>query len=190
MRKKRGPVCRACKHRERAAIELAISRGVTLAALERRYGVSVAILYRHRDLHMPPQLKARLLAGPSIEGVDLDKLRETESQSLLANLIALRQRLFGALDVAEEYQDNYSLVRIASQLHANFEIVAKLLGDLHTGTVINNVLVMPQYVEMRVELVKALAPFPEARQAVAAVLHTIEHKAADAIKAEDRSLAR
>lgn len=190
MRKKPGPTCRVCRSRERAPIELAIARGVTLAALSRRYGVSVDILYRHRNLHMPPQLKARLLAGPSIEGVDLDKLRETESQSLLANLISLRQRLFASLDVAEEHQDGYTLVRIASQLHSNFEIVAKLLGDLHTGTVINNFLIQPQYVEMRVELVKALAPFPEARQAVAAVLHTIEHKAADAIKNQDRSLAQ
>ena len=38
---------------------------------------------------MPPQLRAKLIAGPSIEGVDLDKLRERESQSLLMNLIGL-----------------------------------------------------------------------------------------------------
>jgi S-ribosylhomocysteine lyase LuxS involved in autoinducer biosynthesis len=48
---------------------------------------------------------------------------------------------------------------------------------------------MPAYVEMRVELVRALAPFPEARHAVAAVLHTIEHKAADTVRAETRELA-
>jgi hypothetical protein len=66
-----------------------------------------------------------------------------------------------------------------------------LVGSLTTGsTTINNILIMPAYVEMRVELVKALQPYPEARQAVAAVLHTIEHKAADAIQADSRELAR
>jgi hypothetical protein len=83
------------------------------------------------------------------------------------------------------------IARIAAQLHHNLEITGKLLGDLGVGsTTINNVLVLPAYVEMRVELVRALAPFPEARQAVAAVLHAIEHKSADAVRAETRELAR
>jgi 5-methylcytosine-specific restriction protein A len=47
----------------------------------------------------------------------------------------------------------------------------------------------PAYIELRVGLVAALAPFPEARQAVAAVLHTIEGKAADAVRSETRELA-
>jgi hypothetical protein len=42
---------------------------------------------------------------------------------------------------------------------------------------------------MRIELVNALRPFPAAAQAVAAVLHQIESKAADAIKADTRELA-
>ena len=54
---------------------------------------------------MPPQLRATLLAGPSIEGIDLDKLRDNETQSLLPNLIALRGRLFASLDAAEEAGD-------------------------------------------------------------------------------------
>jgi hypothetical protein len=45
---------------------------------------------------------------------------------------------------------------------------AKLLGDLSSGgTTITNVTILPAYVEMRVELVRALAPYPDARQAVA-----------------------
>ena len=60
--------------------------------------------------------------------------------------------------------------RVASQLHRNFELVGKLLGDLSTGGTTVNVLLQPTYITMRVELVKALAPFPEARTAVALVL--------------------
>ena len=191
MRRKPGPLCTICKHREAAAINVALARGVSMGAVARRYGVGSDALYRHRKAHMPPQLKAALIAGPSIEGIDLDKLRETESQSLLANLIALRNRLFAALDAAEENGDGFMVTRVASQLHHNLETTGKLLGDLGIGsTTINNVLVMPAYVEMRVELVKALAPYPEARQAVAAVLHTLEHKAAGAIAADKRELAR
>jgi hypothetical protein len=140
---------------------------------------------------LPPQLRAKLLAGPSIEGVDLDKLRENESQSLLANLIAIRRRLFAAIDTAEECGDGNMISRVAGQLHRNLEITGSLLGDLGTGstTINNNVLVMPAYVEMRVELVRALQPFPEARQAVAQVLHSLESKSAEAVKADTRELA-
>jgi hypothetical protein len=187
---KRGPQCTVCRHREHAAIDLGLARGVSLGALARRYGVGPDSLYRHRLNHLPPQLRAKLLAGPDIEGVDLDRLREVESQSLLMNLVSLRNRLFASLDVAEEAGDGNMLARISGQLHHNMEIVGKLLGDLSTGTTINNVLIQPQYIELRIGLVAALAPFPEARQAVAQVLHTIEHKAADAIAADTRTLAR
>ena len=183
-------LCRTCRHREKAAIDLALARGVAVKAISRRYGVSEQSLYRHSRDHMPPQLRAKLIAGPSIAGVDLDKLRETESQSLLMNLIALRNRLFASLDVAEEFGDNPMVARIAGQLHTNLQITGSLLGDLGVGsTSITNILVQPAYVEMRVQLVRALAPFPDARRAVAAVLNTIEGKAAADIAADTRELA-
>jgi hypothetical protein len=123
--------------------------------------------------------------------LDLDKLKESESQSLLSNLIAIRRRLFAALDTAEEFMDGGMITRTTSQLHANLEITARLLGDLGTGsTNITNVLILPAYVEMRIALVNALEPYPEAKLAVAQALHTIESKAADAIAADKRELAQ
>jgi hypothetical protein len=41
------------------------------------------------------------------------------------------------------------------------------------------VLVQPEYLELRSALVRALQPYPDARAAVAAVLHQIEGKAAE-----------
>jgi hypothetical protein len=158
-------------------------------ALSTRYKLHSDALYRHRAHHLPPQLRASLIAGPDLD-IDLDRLRETESQSLLANLVALRGRLFQILDVAEEGGDGNMLSRIANALHNNLEITGKLLGSLSSGhTSVTNVLIQPQYVTMRVELVRALAPYPEARIAVAAVLHTIEGKAAADITANPREFA-
>jgi hypothetical protein len=182
--------CNCCRHRELAGINLALARGVSVRALARRYQVTRDSLYRHQKNHLPPQLRASLIAGPDLS-IDLDKLRETESQSLLANLVNLRGRLFSSLDVAEECRDGNMLARVAGQLHNNLELTGKLLGDLHHGgsTTINNVLVLPAYVEMRVELVNALRPFPEAARAVAAVLHQVESKAAADIAADTREFA-
>jgi hypothetical protein len=183
---KRGPACTVCSHRERAQIDTALARGVAAPAIARRFKLGTDSIYRHSWKHLPPQLRATLLAGPDLEGIDLDKLKETESQSLLANLVALRHRLFAALDCAEEYQDAGMLTRVASQLHQNLELTGKLLGDLGVGSTTNvNVLVMPAYIELRVALVQALSAFPEARAAVAQAVHQLENKAAADIKPKD-----
>ena len=180
--------CTVCRHRERAGVDLALARGVSVRALAKRYHLGSDSLYRHSRNHLPAQLRAKLIAGPDLS-IDLDRLRETESQSLIVNLVSLRHRLFAALDVAEEGGDGNMISRLSGQLHKNLEITGRLLGDLGSTT-INNVLVMPAYVEMRIELVRALAPFPDARREVAAVLHTIEHKAAEAVRADaERGLA-
>lgn len=176
---KRGPECSVCRHRERAAIDLALARNVPFSVLARRYKLGSDSLRRHAKNHMPPQLRAQLLAGPEMP-MDIDRLRETESQSLLSNIVALRHRLFAMMDAAEEVMDTAAAQRVAGQLHRNFELTGKLLGDLNTGTTINNnVLVSPVYIEMRTELVKALRGFPDARQAVALVLQGLETRFAD-----------
>ena len=183
---KRGPRCSVCSHRELAQIDTALARGVAAPAIARRFKLGPDAVYRYSKNHLPPQLRASLLAGPDLEGIDLDKLKETESQSLLGNLVALRHRLFAALDCAEEYNDAGMLTRVSSQLHANFELCAKLLGDLAVGsTNVTNILIAPQYISLRVELVRALAPFPEARAAVASALHELESKAAESIKPKE-----
>jgi hypothetical protein len=186
---KHGRQCNCCRHRELAGINLALARGVSVRALASRYRVTRDSLYRHQKNHLPPQLRASLIAGPDLD-IDLDKLRETESQSLLVNIISVRGRLFSALDVGEEAGDVNLVARVSNALHSNFELTGKLLGDLSSGhSSVTNILIQPQYVTMRIELVNALRPYPEAARAVASVLHTIESKAADAIKADTRELA-
>lgn len=186
---KRGRECTICGHREHAAIDLALARGVSQRAVAKRYRVGIDAVGRHARAHLPPQLRAQLIAGPEIEGLDLDRLRETESQSLLCHLVALRNRLFASLDTAEECGDGSMIARVASQLHHNLEITGKLLGDLGTGTTINNVLILPQYIELRMAIVRALDAFPEARIAVASALRQIEAKAAESVLQADRTLA-
>jgi len=181
VRRRRSVRCNVCRHKDLAGIDLALARGIAVQALAKRYEVSTDSLYRHAKAHLPPQLRAQLIsAAPDLGSVDLDKLRETESQSLLSHLVAIRGRLFGSLDFSEEHGDSNMVARITSQLHQNLELTGKLLGTLGTGhTTINNSLIVTSeaYVQMRVAMLRALRPFPEAAQAVAQVLHTIEHEA-------------
>ncbi|MGX9431772.1 hypothetical protein [Bradyrhizobium sp. LeoA1S1] len=182
--------CRVCQHREHAAIDLALAHGVSVRALGQRYGLSKDSVYNHAKAHLPAQLRAKLLTGAELP-IDPGQLREKEGQSLLAHLVGLRGRLFNSLGVAEDAGDGVMLSRIAGQLHQNLELTGKLVGSLSTGsTSVTNVLVMPQYVDLRVSLVNALRPFPEAARAVAGVLHRLESKAAADIEATPLELAQ
>lgn len=178
---KRGPACGVCGHSDRAIIDLALARNVSPVALGRKHGLGPDALYRHKKSHLPPQLRAALLAGPDIAAEDLENLRTVESEGLLAHLVALRNRLFAAYDVAEEAGDANMAARVASQLHKNFELVARLVGELASGSTTVNVLLQPVYLELRVGLMQALGPHPEARVAVADVLRQLEGKAAATI---------
>ena len=182
--------CRVCKHRERAQIDLALARHVSVTALAKRYSLGPQSLWRHSANHLTAPLRAKLLAGPDLD-IDLDKLRETEGQSWLAGLVTIRNRLFAALDVAEEHGDCNMVARVVGRLHENLELVGRYLGDLgaNSTTTINNILIAPAYIQMRLELVRALAPYPEAKVAVAEVLHSIEHKAAEEVGGNRRELA-
>jgi hypothetical protein len=98
--------------------------------------------------------------------------------------------LFAALDIATEAGDGNMVSRLAGAIHKNLQLVGNFLGQIggHSTTSITNVVVLPEYCQLRIDLVRALQPWPEARQAVAAVLHAVEEKAAKQI--EDKGQRR
>jgi hypothetical protein len=183
---RKGPMCSICQHAEVAPMTTAMIRGVSVPALARRYQVSVDSLRRHKANHVSAAERAAILAGPELAGVDVAQLRKVEEQSSLANLVAIRHRLWSALSFAEENGDVNQIARITAQLHKNVELSSMMVGALHTGgtTINNHVLISTEYISLRVSLVKALQAFPDAAQAVAGVLHALESKAADNIAAE------
>jgi len=59
-------------------------------------------------------------------------------------------------------------------------LTAKLTGELvpHTGVSITNVLLSPDFMRLRAELLRVLARYPEAREEVAAVFRRVGLQAA------------
>jgi hypothetical protein len=121
---------------------------------------------------IPPQLKSKGYTYLLKVGSNLELLRLEESDNLLKNLAMQR--------VAIEIQDLTSISYLSGQVHKNLELVGRYLGEFAKHTVQTNIsiLVQPEYLRLRSALLQALWPFPEARQAVAAVLHSIEATAA------------
>jgi hypothetical protein len=154
-------------------------------ALAERFGYSPDSVERHSKAHLLPQMRAAILAGQHPSEVDLDALRTSESEGLLANVLAQRARLHSIGELALELQDVRAAVSVEAAVTANLSLTAKLLGQL--TTVIDHrhtrLLLSPDYLRLRSVLVDVLRAHPVAAREVAAALHTLESEAASDIQA-------
>jgi len=150
--------CTVCANPQRAAIDAALVAGEAFRHIASRHGVSTGALQRHRAEHIPAALSKAAEAEETAHALDVVKqLRYING----AALTVLRDaRTAGDGDLTLKAVD-----RVLKQI----SLQAKLLGDLDDRPQIN-VLVSPEWVALRGQLVAALLPFPEARVAVAAVL--------------------
>jgi hypothetical protein len=109
-------------------------------------------------------------------GFDLEKLKTQESEGLLQSLAQQRARLLISQDAELESGNAQTVATLANAIHRNLELVGRYLGELqqhHVHTTIS-ILVSAEYLELRNALLRALAPFPEARRCVAETLHRLE----------------
>lgn len=172
----RGPACRVCEHPDRASLELGIANKVPIRVLGKRYGISQDSVWRHGQRHMSAELHGQLMTRGRMTPQDLENLRVTESEGVLQHLVAVRGRLYGLMDVAEQQGDYRAAATIGSQIVKNMEVTARLLGDIRTGTVnvTANLLVADEYHGLRTAIMRALRSHPEARADVAAALKQLE----------------
>ena len=186
--------CMVCDSEHRARIELALSKRVSYDRLAKKFGLSRDAIGRHRRNHLPPTLLASLQAYGKPTAVDLDELKQSESEGLLQTVAAQRGKLWQTLEICEEMEDWPAATRVHAQLTASLNLLAKILGEIDTGsrTTINQLVVSPEYLTLRSALVQALSPYPDARRAVSEVLRGLEgerpHITGIAANAEPRSL--
>lgn len=172
----KGSLCKVCEHPDRASIELGLANKVPIRVLGKRYGLSQDSVWRHGRNHMSPELHSQLMTRGRMTPADLENLRITESEGVLQHLVAVRGRLYGLMDSAEQQDDYRGAAAIGNQISKNLETTAKLLGDIRTGTVnvTNNVLLLPEFHALRTTIMRALREHPEARASVAAALRAME----------------
>jgi hypothetical protein len=165
---------------DRPRLEYDLARGVPPRTVAKKYRVNVHACYRLLK-RLPPQLRAAHMGARLKAGADLEKLRLDESSGLLQNLATQRARLLLCQDSALEVGDVAKVGYIAGVIHRNLELVGKYLGEFaqHQIRTTVSVLIQPEYLEFRASLMRALAPYPEARRAVAVALHSIEANSAD-----------
>jgi len=122
--------CGACAHPKRELIDFGLITMTPKQVLAQRFDLSVDCLSRHAKHHLPPQIRAALMTQLAPSDIDLEALQRSESESLLASLIAQRARLSTMAQAALEHDLPNVAVRCENAVLANLELVSRLLGQL------------------------------------------------------------
>jgi hypothetical protein len=177
---KRGTPCTVCTHKDRPLIEFGLVAGTSLRVLGQRFDVSWHAVGRHGRAHLNAVQRAAILRAQRPEAIDLDQLRQTESEGLLGAVAGQRARLLQQSDLAMTGGDVRAAVAVEAAITGNLALTAKLLGQLVQRHDVrhSSILLTPDYLTMRAALMAALRPFPDAARTVGAALHAIEADAA------------
>jgi hypothetical protein len=154
--------CTICTHPERDVIEQALITGQPFRYIAARYGTSATALFRHKQDHLP----VALVSAQEAEAV-------AHGDSLLEQVRALQTKALTILARAEAAGQLTVALQAVREARGCLALLAQLLGELHQGPTVN-VLLAPEWQCLRATIIAALAPFPEARQAVT---HTLQRVA-------------
>ena len=137
---------------------MALVAGEPYRSVANRYeSLSQAAVQRHSENHLP----ATLAQAKDAEMV-------AHADDLLEQVRDLQVRTFAILEAAEaseQHRTALSAIREARGNLDNLELLAKLLGELDDRPTVN-VLISPEWLELRTVIVGALEPYTDARGAV------------------------
>src|SRR5918999_6011080 len=155
--------CTVCEHPEREAIDRALVGDASNRSVASLYDVSEAAVRRHKANHLPAKL---VMAERAAEVAQAD--------DLLGQMQDLQQRTLAILEAAESAKQHRTALSAIREARSNLELLAKLIGELDDRPQIN-VLVSPEWLELRAVIVGALEPHSEARGAVLAAIEGISN---------------
>jgi transposase-like protein len=179
--------CSICDHQRRAAIDRAlVTNDVGYRSVAQRFGISAPALFRHRNRHLPVTLAKGLeskqegadsgappVPAQAVELAehrrDLEARSERHAIDVMAQLRAINAACLEVLTKARAAEKHSTLLGAVDRIHRQIDLQARLLGELQEGPTVN-VLVAPEWHQIRLVVVQALHPYPEARAAVAQAL--------------------
>jgi hypothetical protein len=181
--------CAVCRHPERWRIELLKAGGASLNSLAQKFGVGRDSIDRHWHRHVSPENKATYLCGPA-ELANLAGKAAQEGDSVLDYLRMCRVVLTSQLSAASEANDTRSAAYVTGQLVKVLETIARITGEIgelarsttYNFSTTNNVALLqdnPVFATLQATILRALGPYPEARNAVVLALRSLqaEHEA-------------
>jgi hypothetical protein len=178
-RREGSSMCTVCKHPERGRIDFLRATGGSPKALAAKFGLKATAVYNHCKKHISSEYIAAVRIGPFQSEEHLRKLCAEAGGSVVENLMAIYGGLASRWLSAFEAGDDGTLSLLTQRLHKNLELRARLTHELlppGPTSVTNNILLNdPGYLAAIGQIAVSLAPFPEARVAVAKALRSFDH---------------
>jgi transposase-like protein len=153
--------CTVCDHPDRRSIDEALVTGAPYRSVAKRFGLSESAVYRHKSEHLP----AHLLKAREAEEV-------AQADDLLEQVRHLQAHALDILERAEKAGDLRTALAAISQARGNLDLLGKLAGELDERPVVN-LIVSPEWLELRAVIVSALEPHPAAHTAVLRALEGV-----------------
>ena len=181
--------CQGCNHPERVRIERLLATGASIKGAARKFDIDYHALRRHWRNHVSAEARASYVTGAGASKDQLEEIVADESLALIDHYRIVRGKLYKGFTAAAELGDGNSLALLAGRLHENFRDCGRLTGELQHGPLLNiqnNVLVNPDYTRAIARIVSAVAPYPEARDAVIAALRDLDAASAAPPALSDR----
>ena len=152
-----GRQCTVCAHKDLEEINKLLLCSDSYRDLARQFGLSKDALARHKESHIPTEL---------LKSNDIQEI--VKADVLLVQLGEIREKTLSLLDKAERAADTRvygAPVAYLREVREQIKLLAELEGRLASQpqiTIINN----PQWIVLRTQIIGALEPYPEAREAV------------------------
>ena len=146
-------VCKACNHPEREIIDKYLIEGKSIRNIAERYSLSSTSVYRHKS-----HLNGTLVKAKGVKEI-------AQADNLMEQISSLQARALNILSKTEEAEDWRAATGAIREARGCLELLGKLAGELNEGHTVN-VIVSPQWVELRTTIVQALESHPEAKLSV------------------------
>ncbi|MDA2919242.1 hypothetical protein MYX76_07100 [Desulfobacterota bacterium AH_259_B03_O07] len=153
------PSCAICIHPKHFSIDKLLVEGQSERTVAHQFSVSRDSIHRHKKHIDLKLLKAR----------DLNEMLEADN--LLGQIKHLQREAYDNLELAKGERDVKSISMALREARGNLELLARLLGKLQETKVVN-VLISPEWLSIKVQILGALEAFPEAKEAIVEALQT------------------
>jgi len=153
--------CTVCNHDELNNINQKLIAGASVRSLADEYSLGKMSLQRHRTNHLPRHL------------VKAKELQEMDAaDKLLERVEGLYDKALTIMAKAEKEKKFQPAVSAIKEARSSLELIAKMIGELKTGTNIN-ITYNAEWIDLRTQIYNALAEYPEAKIEVAKALQEV-----------------
>lgn len=183
--------CSICSHSERLEIDRLLLQGTSYRDIAGRFGLSKTAIFRHKESHIGTDLRdvrevmiaareeALAEIKSEVKARDLEEVkaeivaeakegmaaRLENAASFIDQLNEVRAKAASLLDQAEASDNLRAAGTFLKELREQIRLMAELEGKISNQPTVN-VLVNPEWIELRTVIIQALDPFPQAKEAV------------------------